>query len=83
MCIWLATVPIYVQEGRLWACTNAHPSVHRQEDQDTHVSMDGNAVCLHVCVPVYGTSRRQGCGHCYCPVGQKHFRMCLTEGGSR
>lgn len=83
MCIWPATVPIYVQEGRLWACTNAHPSVHRQEDQDTHVSMDGNAVCLHVCVPVCGTSRRQGCGHCYCPVGEKHFRMCLTEGGSR
>lgn len=54
MCIWPATVHIYVQEGRLWACTNAHPSVHRQEDQDTHVSMDGNAVCLTcVCACVW------------------------------
>lgn len=82
MCIWSPTVPIYVQEGRLWACTNAHPCVHGQEDQGTHVSMDGDAVCLHACVPVCGTGRRQGCGHCYCPVGEKHFRMCLRDGGS-
>lgn len=71
-CVWLATVPIYVQEGRLWACTNAHPSVHRQEDQGTHVSMDGEAACVPVC----------GYGHCYCPMGETHFRICLTDGGS-
>lgn len=50
--MWSATVPMYVQEGRLWACTNAHPSVHGQEAQGIHVSMDGEA-CLHACACVW------------------------------
>lgn len=75
--MWPATVSVYVQEGKLWACMNAHLSVHGQEDQGIHVIMDGEAACLHACVPVCGTSRRQACGHCYCPMGEKHFRICL------
>lgn len=51
--VWSATVPMYVQEGRLWAYMNAHPSVHGQEAQGIHVSMDGEAACLHACACVW------------------------------